>query len=124
MPRARVNVIPTSAPDDVSGLLKLVETGEIDPSRLVAILGKTEGNGCVNDFTRGFAVSALKHALGANAADIALVMSGGTEGGLAPHMVTFEVLDEMQRAGVKANTYAYNALIRLFAFLVGDHMFA
>ena len=94
MPRARVNVIPTSAPDDVSGLLKLVETGEIDPSRLVAILGKTEGNGCVNDFTRGFAVSALKHALGANAADIALVMSGGTEGGLAPHMVTFEVLDE------------------------------
>ena len=64
MPRARVNVIPTSAPDDVSGLLKLVETGEIDPSRLVAILGKTEGNGCVNDFTRGFAVSALKTRLG------------------------------------------------------------
>ena len=83
MPRARVND-STSAPDDVSGLLKLVETGEIDPSRLVAILGKTEGNGCVNDFTRGFAVSAFKTRLGANAADIALVMSGGTEGGLAP----------------------------------------
>ena len=95
MPRARVHVIPTSAPDDVSGLLELVEVGKIDPSCLVAILGKTEGNGCVNDFTRAFAVAALKQALGANAAEVALVMSGGTEGGLAPHLVTFEVLEEI-----------------------------
>lgn len=52
MPRARVHLIPTSAPDDVSGLQRLIDGGALDPSRRVAILGKTEGNGCVNDFTR------------------------------------------------------------------------
>ena len=34
---------------------------------IVAILGKTEGNGCVNDFTRAFAVRALSDALAASA---------------------------------------------------------
>ena len=60
MPRARVHVIPTSSPDDVSGLQALVQEERLDPARVVAVLGKTEGNGCVNDFTRAFAVSALK----------------------------------------------------------------
>ena len=92
MPRARVQVIPTSAPDDVSGLMKLIEDGALNPDRLVAILGKTEGNGCVNDFTRAFAVSALQTCLGRD--DVTMVMSGGTEGGLSPHIVTFEVLEE------------------------------
>jgi len=47
--------IPQSRPDDVSGLDALVQSGEINPAHIIAILGKTEGNGCVNDFTRGFA---------------------------------------------------------------------
>ena len=49
----------------------------------VAILGKTEGNGCVNDFTRAFAVSALQQELKYNAAGVSMVMPGGTEGGLS-----------------------------------------
>ena len=64
MPRARVHVIPTSAPDDMSGLKTLVEEKNLDPARLVAILGKTEGNGCVNDFTRAFSVAAIQQILG------------------------------------------------------------
>jgi len=94
MPRARVHVIPTSAPDDMSGLQTLVEEKNLDPERLVAILGKTEGNGCVNDFTRAFSVSAIQQILGNTIENVALVMSGGTEGGLSPHLVTFEALDE------------------------------
>ncbi|MEM1362464.1 MAG: ring-opening amidohydrolase [Pseudomonadota bacterium] len=94
MPRTRLHVIPTSAPDDVSGLEALIEAKQIDPGALVAILGKTEGNGCVNDFTRAFAIAALKGALGPKSEHIAMVMSGGTEGGLSPHLITFERLEE------------------------------
>ncbi|MEM9392330.1 MAG: ring-opening amidohydrolase [Pseudomonadota bacterium] len=94
MQRARIHVIPTAAPDDLSGLDQLIQTGALDPDRLVAILGKTEGNGCVNDFTRAFAVSALRQRLGPSAHAVTMVMSGGTEGGLAPHLVTFEVLED------------------------------
>ncbi len=94
MPRARIHVLPTAAPDDLSGLDHLIQTGALDPDRLVAILGKTEGNGCVNDFTRAFAVSALKQRLGDAGDGVTMVMSGGTEGGLAPHLVTFEVLED------------------------------
>lgn len=94
MPRARVHVIPTGAPDDVSGLERLIQDGALDPDCLVAILGKTEGNGCVNDFTRAFAVSELKRALQGAGEGVTMVMSGGTEGGLSPHLVTFEVLDD------------------------------
>ena len=94
MPRARVHVIPTSAPDDMSGLKTLVEEKNLDPARLVAILGKTEGNGCVNDFTRAFSVAAIQQILGNAIENVALIMSGGTEGGLSPHLVTFEALDE------------------------------
>lgn len=94
MPRARMHRIATAGPDDVSGLCALMDEGALDPAKLIAILGKTEGNGCVNDFTRAFAVSALKQCLGADADGISMVMSGGTEGGLSPHIVTFEVLEE------------------------------
>ena len=84
--------LPMAAPDDVSGLTDLIERGALDPAHLVAILGKTEGNGCVNDFTRGFAVAALRAALArwlapAALARVAMVMSGGTEGALSPHML-------------------------------------
>jgi len=69
-----------------------INAGDLDPSKLIAIIGKTEGNGCVNDFTRAFAVSALTQALGEDSTGVSMVMSGGTEGGLSPHIVTFEVL--------------------------------
>src|ERR1700719_3417083 len=89
--------IPTRGPGDVSGLIKLIEAGEIDPASILAILGKTEGNGGVNDFTREYAVSALCAALAPHVdlpphrveQRIAFVMSGGTEGVLSPHITVF-----------------------------------
>jgi len=89
--------IATKSPGDVSGLLCLIEQGKIDPKSILAILGKTEGNGGVNDFTREYAVSALSTIL-APYVDlpphrverrIAFVMSGGTEGVLSPHITVF-----------------------------------
>ena len=98
MPEARVHRLPTKAPDDVSALRAAIAQCQIDPHSIIAILGKTEGNGCVNDFTRAFAVTALKAALlpiiGAEKlAQICMVMSGGTEGALSPHLIIFERLE-------------------------------
>lgn len=95
MREAKVHRIATASPDDVSGLTHAIETGEIMPDGIVAILGKTEGNGCVNDFTRAFSVQALKaelsRHLSAEAVNgIAYVMSGGTEGALSPHLLVLE----------------------------------
>jgi cyanuric acid amidohydrolase len=106
--RAAVHRLPAAAPDDVSALLAAVEANRIDPGRIVAVLGKTEGNGCVNDFTRGFATRALKDAIarlsGRSLDDVssavAFAMSGGTEGGLAPHWLVFETCPAPAAAGL------------------------
>ncbi len=84
-------------PGDVSGLTKLLRAGTLDARDIVAILGKTEGNGGVNDFTREYACRAFAHALapclGCEPDDVearvAMVMSGGTEGVLSPHASVF-----------------------------------
>ncbi len=106
MPVAKVHRISAAAPNDVSGIEADIAQGRIDPAGIVAILGKTEGNGNVNDFTRGFATQSLtlmleKH-LGARAKDVCLVMSGGTEGAMAPHWVVFERLDNIPLTPAKA----------------------
>ncbi len=85
--RARVLRLPTAGPADTAPLAAAIDRGEIDPDTIVAIVGKTEGNGCVNDFTRGYATLALKLLLGERR--VAIVMSGGTEGGLSPHLLVF-----------------------------------
>ena len=85
--RAKVLRLPTAGPQDTAPLAAAIERGEIDPDSIVAIIGKTEGNGCVNDFTRGYATLALKLLLGERR--VAIVMSGGTEGGLSPHLLVF-----------------------------------
>jgi cyanuric acid amidohydrolase len=89
--------IPTTGPGDVSGLMALIETGKLIPADILAVLGKTEGNGGVNDFTREYAVAALREALAPHLKlaprqveeRIAFVMSGGTEGVLSPHLTVF-----------------------------------
>jgi cyanuric acid amidohydrolase len=98
MPIARVHRISAAAPDDVSGIEAAVKSGAIDPHAVVAVLGKTEGNGCVNDFTRGYATLALtqffsRHMPKERAEQICFVMSGGTEGGMAPHWTVFERIE-------------------------------
>jgi cyanuric acid amidohydrolase len=95
--RTRVLRLATSGPSDTAPLAAAIDKGEVDPSTIVAIVGKTEGNGCVNDFTRGYATLALKLLLSERLKcplseiekRVAVVMSGGTEGGLSPHLLVF-----------------------------------
>ena len=99
--QAAVHRVAMRHPADMAGIETLFDTGALDPTRIVAILGKTEGNGCVNDFTRAYAVSALATMLASRlgttpavvAERVAMVMSGGTEGGLAPHFLLFSVTE-------------------------------
>ncbi len=88
--RCSIVRVPTGSPSDVSGLRRLVEDGAIEPRDVVAVIGKTEGNGCVNDFTRGYAVRSLQdffaERIGDAASRISYVMSGGTEGVISPHL--------------------------------------
>lgn len=87
--------VPMGHPGDITGIEALLDGGGLAAAEIVAILGKTEGNGCVNDFTRPYAVEALRTALvprlGCSPAAvtdrIGMVMSGGTEGGLSPHFL-------------------------------------
>lgn len=92
---ALVHRVAARHPGDAAAVAALFDSGAMAPGEVVAILGKTEGNGCVNDFTRAYAVEALSQMLAARLgatpaevqARIALVMSGGTEGGLSPHFL-------------------------------------
>jgi len=102
MPNAKeclVFRVAMNHPGDTEAVEALIDKGQVEAADIVAIFGKTEGNGCVNDFTRPFAVEALKTALAprlgvsraAVAERIPLVMSGGTEGALSPHFLVFAV---------------------------------
>nr|UTI67636.1 CHL1-atzD [Chenggangzhangella methanolivorans] len=94
--RAVVKRVAAASPDDVSGVEALFDAG-LDLASVVAVLGKTEGNGCVNDFTRGFATRCFEDLFARRGAgDVAIVMSGGTEGALSPHWTVFarEASDE------------------------------
>ncbi len=92
--RVTVHRIAMGNPADVRGLMQLIEIGEVDPSLVVAIIGKTEGNGGANDFTRALATVSTAQAIatvtGESPGDVvdrvALVWSGGCEGVLSPHM--------------------------------------
>lgn len=100
--------IATRGPGDVSGLMAMIGSDAIDPTSILAVLGKTEGNGGVNDFTREYAVAALCTALApqlglsAEAVEqrIAFVMSGGTEGVLSPHLTVFTRSEAERSAGM------------------------
>ena len=58
--RASVHRFTMRDPGDVSQLADAIARGDINPAHIVAFIGKTEGNGLVNDYTRGFLVLSLK----------------------------------------------------------------
>ena len=92
-----VHKVAMAAPNDVSELATLIADGHVDPATIVAMIGKTEGNGGANDFTRGYATLSyqllLAGLLGITPEEvgrrIAFVWSGGTEGVLSPHATVF-----------------------------------
>ncbi|MFA7423066.1 MAG: ring-opening amidohydrolase, partial [Acholeplasmataceae bacterium] len=97
MQKIEVFKIPMSAPDDLSLFKKMINDKQIIANDIIAVLGKTEGNGCVNDFTRALTTTVYKsylaHELKMSETDVlhkvAFVMSGGTEGVMSPHATVF-----------------------------------
>jgi barbiturase len=94
-----VRKVPLHHVSDASELAKLIDAGVLDADRVVAVIGKTEGNGGVNDYTRILADRAFREVLvakgtrGADAvAQVPIVWSGGTDGVLSPHATIFATL--------------------------------
>src|ERR1700742_1565079 len=101
MPEAiEVRKVPIHSVADASELTKLVDDGVISADRVIAIIGKTEGNGGVNDYTRIIADRAFREALVEKGADpeavqeIPIVWSGGTDGVISPHATIFATVPE------------------------------
>jgi barbiturase len=91
-----VRKVPIKSVADASGLADLIDDGVLEADRVVAIIGKTEGNGGVNDYTRIIADRAFREVLiskGSRTADevgqIPIVWSGGTDGVISPHATIF-----------------------------------
>jgi cyanuric acid amidohydrolase len=85
-------------PGDLGALAALFDSGALEPANVAAVIGKTEGNGGVNDFTRGYfsfaLATLLSERLGTSRSEILkripCVLSGGTEGVLSPHYLVLE----------------------------------
>src|SRR5205814_4661145 len=95
--RANAFRLPMAHPGDLSALDRILAEGVVRAEDIVAVIGKTEGNGGVNDFTRGYFTQSLMGLLGRKLGQppeelikqIPCVLSGGTEGVLSPHYVVF-----------------------------------
>ena len=95
-----VRKVPILNVSDASGLAQLVQDRTLDADRVVAIIGKTEGNGGVNDYTRIIADRAFREVLvaeGTRSAEqvraVPIVWSGGTDGIISPHATIFATVD-------------------------------
>jgi len=97
--RADVHRFALKDPSDVSGLCEAIENGVVDPAKIAAVIGKTHGNGLVNDYTRGYLTLCLSQLIGARIGVLAesvrervpFVFSGGVEGVLSPHYTVFTI---------------------------------
>jgi barbiturase len=81
---------------DASGLEERILAGQFTADQVVAVVGKTEGNGGVNDFTRLLADHAFRRVLmkhgkrsETEVATIPMVWSGGCDGVITPHATVF-----------------------------------
>jgi ring-opening amidohydrolase-like protein len=77
---------------DASGLEACIAAGAFAADEVIAVIGKTEGNGGVNDFTRILADQAFRAVLKrlgrrseTDIATIPMVWSGGCDGVITPH---------------------------------------
>lgn len=89
--------LETRGPADVARLRALLEQDVIRAEHILCIIGKTEGNGGRNDFTRDLAMNALLHLLAPRLGllpekvqdRVVFSFSGGSEGVVTPHMIVF-----------------------------------
>jgi cyanuric acid amidohydrolase len=81
---------------DATGLEACIRKGQFAADEVIAVIGKTEGNGGVNDFTRILADQAFRRVLAKHGrrpeqqiAQIPMVWSGGCDGVITPHATVF-----------------------------------
>jgi barbiturase len=81
---------------DASGFEGCIKAGKFTADEVIAVIGKTEGNGGVNDFTRILADQAFRRVLKqygqrteSQIAEIPMVWSGGCDGIITPHATVF-----------------------------------
>jgi cyanuric acid amidohydrolase len=93
-----VRKVPIKSVADATGLDELIDSGVMAADRVIAIIGKTEGNGGVNDYTRIIADTAFRDVLRKHGVDedqvkgVPIVWSGGTDGVISPHATIFATL--------------------------------
>lgn len=82
--------------NDASGLAQLIDDGVFAADEVVAVIGKTEGNGGVNDYTRILADQAFRTVLMERGSrseqdvkQIPMAWSGGCDGVITPHATIF-----------------------------------
>ncbi len=97
-----VRKVPIKTVSDASGLDELITSGVMEAGRVIAIIGKTEGNGGVNDYTRILADTAFRDVLRKHGVDeeqvkgVPIVWSGGTDGVISPHATIFATIPANQ----------------------------
>jgi barbiturase len=81
---------------DASGMEAAIKNSQFAADEVIAVIGKTEGNGGVNDFTRILADQAFRAVLKRlgkrseqEIAKIPMVWSGGCDGIITPHATVF-----------------------------------
>ncbi|CAN5404199.1 ring-opening amidohydrolase [soil metagenome] len=100
-----VRKVPLHSVSDASEFARLIDEGVLAADRVVAVIGKTEGNGGVNDYTRIIADRAFREVLLAKGSRtpaevnrIPIVWSGGTDGIISPHATIFATVDPADAA--------------------------
>ena len=95
--------VPLLKVTDASGLEELIEKGVFKADDVIGVIGKTEGNGGVNDYTRLLADRAFREVLVAKGTrswdevkQIPIAWSGGTDGVLSPHATIFATIPASQ----------------------------
>jgi barbiturase len=91
-----VRKVEIKSVSDASGLTELIEDGVFDADDVIAVIGKTEGNGGVNDYTRILSDQAFRGVLmakGTRSEDevkqVPMAWSGGCDGVITPHATVF-----------------------------------
>jgi barbiturase len=96
-----VHKVELGSVSDASGMADLITDGVFGADDVIGIIGKTEGNGGVNDFTRILADQAfrgvlMEHGTRSEEAitEIPMAWSGGCDGVITPHATVFAEVDE------------------------------
>ncbi|MDQ1361918.1 MAG: cyanuric acid amidohydrolase [Acidimicrobiaceae bacterium] len=108
MQQVRVDVCEMASPSDMSSFVELLDHGGVNAEDVIAIVGKTEGGALVDDYNRELSDLRFREVVAERmgisrdgvAERIAIVLSGGTFGVLAPHVTvisrTFQDVDEVE----------------------------